>query len=276
MHVADQAVHEVLEIAADRDEVWRAWTDPAWLCGWLVERVDGAIEPGRALQWRWDSLGLDLDLEVVASEPPARLVLRGGRPGRPPRTQSVSLSDVAGGTRVELTHEGFAAPGGNDDSEREGTAAGWRVMLRVLAHYLAGGGGRRRESAAAVAPVAVPLDAVGRLLFDPDERARWLTDGAALAVEGERFALREPDGASLSGHVIALAAPFEIALSWDEIDGVLTLRAIQVAPGGPVLAVAQAWSWSPERVAWGTARGTIERALARLVSVAGGAPGASA
>jgi len=276
MHVADQAVHEVLEIAADRDQLWRAWTDPAWLCGWLVERVHGAVEPGRALQWRWDSLGLELDLEVVASEPPARLVLRGGRPGRPPRTQSVSLVKVAGGTRVELTHEGFAAPVGNDHSEREGTAAGWRVMLRVLAHYLAGGGGRRRESASAIAPVAVPLHTVGRLLFDPGERARWLTDRAALAAEGERFTLREPDGASLSGRVIALAAPFEIALSWEEIDGVLILRAIQVAPGGPVLAVAQAWSWSPERAAWGAARGTIERVLARLVSAAGGAPGASA
>jgi uncharacterized protein YndB with AHSA1/START domain len=280
MHAPDQALFEALELSADIGTVWRAWTDPDWLSGWLVERVEGAITPGRSVGWRWDSLGLQLDLEVVACEPPRRLSLRGSAPGRAPQLQTVSLSEIEGGTRIELVHAGFA-PGPAGDDERAGSAAGWRAMLRVLAHYLAGRAGRRRECAAALAPVAAPLPAIGALLHDHDRRASWLVDGGAapaLAREGDRFALRAPGGAAVSGRVIALAPPFELALGWDEVDGVLVLRAIQLAPGsgGPVLACAQAWSWAPERAPWRSARATLDAAVARLLDAAGGARAGSA
>jgi uncharacterized protein YndB with AHSA1/START domain len=271
MQGTDPGVAETIDVDSDIHTVWRAWTDPAWVSGWMAERADGAVVPGGTIAWRWDSLGLTLDLEVVEHEPPHRFSLRGGAPGRPPQVQSVSLHELPGGTRIHVAHGGFA-PGATGDDERAGTAAGWRVMLRVLAHYLAGRTGRRRECAAALAPVIAPLHVVGELLHDPDRRA-WLADGDAppLASEGERYRLRAA-GATLTGHVLALAPPFELALAWDEVDGVLILRAIQIAPGGPVLACAQAWSWSPQREAWRSARPTIERAVARLVAAAGGAP----
>lgn len=273
MQGTDLEVAETIDVDSDIHTVWRAWADPDWLSGWMAERADGAIGPGGHVAWRWDSLGLALDLEVVECEPPRRFSLRGGARGRPPQVQSVSLQELPAGTRIRVTHGGFA-PGADD--ERAGTAAGWHVALRVLAHYLAGRTGRRRECAAALAPAIAPLRAVGELLHDPDRRG-WLADGdpPALAGEGERYALRT-DGATLSGPVIAIAPPFELALGWDEADGVLILRAIQVAPGGPVLACAQAWSWSPEREAWRSARPTLERAVARLVAAAGGAPGGAA
>ncbi len=208
-------------------------------------------------------------------------MLAGGPSGRARQTQSVTLSRVAGGTRVELEHAGFAiAPGGDD--ERAGTAAGWHVMLRVLAHYLAARAGRRRACAAVLTPLAAPLAAIGPLLHDARARAGWLCDagsqGQALAREGERFALRGPGGATVSGHVLALAPPFQLALAWNEVDGVLILRAIQVTPGanGPVLVGAQAWSWSPERPAWLAARAALETAVARLVRLAGGCASGSA
>ncbi len=276
MQGTDRRVAETIDVDADIHAVWRAWADPDWLSGWMAERVDGAIVPGGEIAWRWDSLGLALDLEVIECEPPHRFSLRGGARGRPPQIQSVCLQESPGGTRVEVTHGDFA-PGAAGDDERAGTAAGWHVMLRVLAHYLAGGAGRRRECVAVLAPVIAPLRAVGELLHDPDRRAAWLADGdaPALAREGEPYHLLAA-GATLTGRVIALAPPFELALGWDEADGVLILRAIQVAPGGPVLACAQAWSWSPEREAWRSARATLERTVARLVAVAGGAPGGAA
>jgi uncharacterized protein YndB with AHSA1/START domain len=276
----DPSVHEALEIEAEPDAVWRAWTDPDWLSGWMVERAGGRIAEGEAVTWGWDSLGVELELDVVACEPPSRLVVRGGPVGRPPRTQSVALRPVAGGTRVELEHGGFP-PGPSGDDERAGTRAGWRVMLRVLAHYLERHAGRARECAAVLAPVAAPLSAVGHLLHRPEGRAAWLVDaaGPALAAEGERFALRGPE-LHMTGRVLALAPPFQLAVTWDEVDGVLVLRAIQVAPeagerAGAVLAGAQAWSWSPDRPAWRDARASLAGAVARLVAAAGGATGSA-
>ncbi|HTE49990.1 MAG TPA: SRPBCC domain-containing protein [Kofleriaceae bacterium] len=276
---ADREVHETLEIDADLAAVWRAWTEPEQLRGWMAERAEGTVAVGERVRLSWDSLGLELDLDVVTCEPERRLVVRGGAAGRPPQTQSVELSRAAGGTRVALAHRGFA-PGPAGEAERAGTAAGWHVMLRVLAHYLDGRVTRRRECAAVLAPVAAPLAVVGDLLHRPDGRAAWLVDGDSPALsEGTRFALRGPGGASMTGRVLAVAPPFELALTWDQIDGVVVLRAIQIAPGAsvdPVLAVAQAWSWSPERPAWPAARATLEAAIARLVRAAGGAPGGAA
>jgi uncharacterized protein YndB with AHSA1/START domain len=278
MQMTGQETRQSLEIAADLVTVWRAWTDPEWLCGWLVERADGVVAAGQALAWHWDSLGVTLDLEVLACDAPRRLSLRGAAHGRAPQVQNVSLVEVPGGTRIELTHTGFA-PGAAGDDERAGTAAGWHVMLRALAHYLAGGPGRRRECAAALAPVAAPIDVVGELLHDPVRRGGWLTDGAApeLAREGDVFAMRIVGGQAVSGRVIGLAAPLQLALGWDEVDGVFMLRAIQVAGGGgPVLVCAYAWSWSPEGEAWRAGKDALGHAVARLVDAAGGAPGGSA
>jgi len=284
---AEPIVREALHIDADLSLVWRAWTDPDWLSGWMVERADGQIALGRSVTWAWDSLGVELQLDVVACEPPTRFVLAGGPAARMPQTQSIALTPLAGGgTHVELEHGGFR-PGPAGQDERAGTAAGWRVMLRILAHYLAGRAGRPRQCAAVLAPVAAPLSVTGELLHRPLGRAAWLIgDGASppLADEGERFALAAIGGARVTGQVLALAPPFQLAVSWEEIDGVLTLRAIQAAAGagpepgasGAVLASAQAWSWSPERPAWRAARATLEAAVARLVGAAGGRRGGSA
>jgi uncharacterized protein YndB with AHSA1/START domain len=280
MEPRDRHVRESLHVHAELAHVWRAWTDPSWLTGWLVERTRGALAAGGRIAWAWPSLGVEVELEVVACEPPARLVLRSASPLRPAQTQSVALAPVAGGgTRVELVHTGFPLGPAGDD-ERAGTAAGWKVALRVLAHHLAGGGERRRACAAVLAPLAVPLSAAGRLLFDPEGRAGWLSTGAgpALGGEGERFALQIPGGALVTGRVLATAPPYQLALTWDEVDGVLILRAIQVAggAGGAVLAGLQAWSWSPERAAWRAARGALEHAVGRLTRAAGGGAAGSA
>lgn len=276
-----QEVRETLEVEADRAEVWRAWSEPALLRGWMAERAEGTLVPGGQILLGWDSLGLELELAVIDVEPERRLVVRGGAPGRPPQTQSVELEAIASGTRITLGHAGFAR-GAAGDAERAGTAAGWHVMLRVLAHYLAGRTGRERAFASVIAPVAAPLGRLGELLHDRAARAAWLTDGDGPdLVEGRRFSLRT-GGAPVAGRVIAAAPPFELALGWDEIDGVVVLRAIQVAAGpaadgpAPLLAVAQAWTWSPGRPAWAEAPRLLEEAIARLVRAAGGPSGAAA
>ncbi|HUS63457.1 MAG TPA: SRPBCC domain-containing protein, partial [Kofleriaceae bacterium] len=167
-----------MTIAAPLEDVWRAFVDPDWITGWMAERAGGRVVTGGTLELAWDSLGMAVELEVVAAEPPARLVLRAHPPGRPPQTQTAALARDGGATRVELIHGGFP-PGARGDDEREGTRAGWHTQLRVLAHYLARHPGAARACAASVAPVTASWGAVDRLLRAPDGLARWLTAAPA-------------------------------------------------------------------------------------------------
>jgi uncharacterized protein YndB with AHSA1/START domain len=266
-------VRESLRVTAPADDVWRAFADPAWIAGWMAERASGRVVTGGTLELAWDSLGMAVELEVVAAEPPARLVLRAHPPGRPPQTQTAVLAPDGGATRVELIHGGFP-PGARGDDERDGTRAGWHTQLRVLAHYLARYPGAARACAAAVAPVSATLDAVDEIVRAPDGLARWLTAAPArLGAEGERFDLALRGGTWLSGTVLSQAPPREVALAVDEIDGGLRLRAIALEPGGAALLVAaQAWSWAPDAAVWPTVRSELDEAVARLAGAAGSVP----
>lgn len=263
-------VRESLRVAAPPEDVWRAFADPTWIAGWMAERAAGAAVTGGTLELAWDSLGMALELEVVAADAPTRLVLRAHPPGRAPQTQTVTLAgEPDGATRVDLVHDGFA-PGARGDDERDGTRDGWHTQLRVLAHYLARHRGADRVCAASLAPVTAPVGAIARLLHTPDGLARWLTAAPArLGAEGERcdFALR--GGTWLSGTVLALAPPRELALAIDEIDGGLRLRAIQLDPGGALLCAVQAWSWAPDASVWPTVLQELDEAIARLPAAAG-------
>ena len=240
-----EVVRETLRIGRPIDEVWRAWTDPVWLAGWHAERVEGAFERGRAIQLHWDSLGIAIDLEVVEADPLARLVLRGAPPGRPPQTLTIALTREGAGTALEIRHEGFAS-----EEERAGTAAGWHVTARVLAHYLGHHAGRPRRCAAALAPVAASL------------------------ADMEPFFAR-PDWLPVAGTMLASALPRQIALAVDGGAGILVLRAIQLEPGA-VLVGALTWSWQPERPAHAALVATLEPAVARLVTALGGSGGGAA
>ncbi len=268
-----EAVRETLRIARPIDQVWRAWTDPAWLAGWHAERVAGEVAPGRAIELHWDSLGMAIELEVAAMEPPGRLVLRGAPPGRPAQTLTVELDPLEGGaaTGLAIRHEGFV-PGGAGAEERAGTAAGWRTSARVLAHYLAHHAGRPRRCAAALAPIAAALGDI-----EPHfARPAWLAGEVALGDEGAPFAFRLDGGRALSGRVLARALPRQIALAIDDTAGVLVLRAIRL-DSRAALVGALAWSWQPERPAHPDLVAALEPALARLVAALGGpAPGGAA
>lgn len=267
--MAMQALRETHRIERPIEEVWRAWTDPAWLAGWHAERVEGELAVGRSIRLGWDSLGIAIDLEVVAMDAPARLVLRGDPPGRPPQTLSVDLAGADGGaTSLAIEHDGFA-PGAGGDEERAGTAAGWHTMARVLDHYLAHHPGRPRACAAALAPAAGSLADIEPLLARPS----WLfPGGAALGPEGSRFAGRTAAGLAVGGSVLASALPRQLALAVDDTAGVLVLRAIRLDPGprGALLVGALTWSWRPERDAHAHLVAELEPAVARLVGALGG------
>jgi uncharacterized protein YndB with AHSA1/START domain len=268
-----EAYRETFTIGGPIGEVWRAWTDPLWLAGWHAERVDGALTAGQTIQLHWDSLGISIDLEVVAVDAPARLVLRGTPPNRPPQTLTVELGrgEDAGATRLAIHHAGFA-PGAAGAEELAGTAAGWRTSARVLDHYLVRYPGRARASAAALAPVAAALADIGPYFARP----AWLAGEIALGPEGSPFAFRLDGGRALSGTVLASALPRQIALAIDDTAGILVLRAIQL-DSRAALVGALTWSWQPDQAAQVDLVAALEPAVERLVaSLAGPAAGGAA
>ncbi len=260
-----EVVRETLRIARPMGEVWRAWTDPAWMAGWHAERVEGEMVAGARVELHWDSLGVAIDLEVISIEAPRRLVLRGAPPGRPPQTLTVELAPEGGArTSLAISHDGFL-PGAAGAEERAGTAAGWRTSTRVLGHYLARHAGRSRTSAAALAPVAAALDDIAPLFARP----AWLAGELELGDEGSPFAFRTAGGRALSGRVLASALPRQIALAIDDTAGVLVLRGIRL-DSRAALVGALAWSWEPDRPAHAALVASLEPALARRVAALGG------
>ena len=259
-----EVVRETLRIARPVADVWRAWTDPAWVAGWHAERVEGELCTGERVELHWDSLGMAIELEVIAVEAPRRLVLRGTPPGRPPQTLTVELADEGMATSLAISHDGFL-PGQAGAEERAGTAAGWRTATRVLAHYLARHAGQSRTCAAALAPVAAALDDIAPLF----ERPGWLAGELAIGGEGSPIAFRTAGGRALRGRVLASALPHQLALGIDDTAGVLVLRAIRL-DSHAALVGAMVWSWEPDRPAHAELAASLEPALARLVAALGG------
>lgn len=121
---------------------------------------------------------------------------------------AITLTEVSGGTRVDLKHEGWHEEPGWQDAIA-GHFAGWLQALASLGLLVESGTDPRAASAVlagkeryfASAEIPASADAVFRSLADPDVRARW-SDGALDGVElteqleGRflRFALPGPAG----------------------------------------------------------------------------------
>ena len=110
MEIPD-SIRKELELAASRDRVWQALTDPAMLVRWfptVVAEID--LRPGGVVSLVWDdSKDEGVVEEVVAGE---RLVFRwrADGSGDPYTRVTVTLEDLPGaGTRLVLVEDGFSA-----------------------------------------------------------------------------------------------------------------------------------------------------------------------
>ncbi len=143
---------------------------------------------------------------------PSRLLVRWpfGSGGTTTTSLEISLTQVSGGTRVDLRHEGWHEEPGWQDAIA-GHFAGWLQALAALGLLVESGKDPRASSAAlagkeryfASAEIPASSDAVFRSLGDDAVRARW-SDGALEGAE-----LTE----SVEGRLLRFTLPGETAAS---------------------------------------------------------------
>jgi uncharacterized protein YndB with AHSA1/START domain len=143
-----RTIEQTVDIAAPRDEVFRALTDVAALKRWWI--TDGASEPrtggGFRYEWRMadpadDHVQEGTYDEVVAGEWVSYPWALG--PAGESRV-TFALSDRDGGTQVSLTHAGF--PAGEQLADvHDRHAQGWQSFLANLKSVLEGGPDRRGD-----------------------------------------------------------------------------------------------------------------------------------
>ena len=138
------AVERSIWIAAPRERVWHAITDPAQVEKWYSPGTSwrlSALEVGGRLFVPNEETGAEMYTQVIELlDPPQRLVLRSAP--QPPATVEVtvySLQEEHGGTRLIITHSGYElVPEEMRWSAMEQNAFGFGMMLENVKAHIEG------------------------------------------------------------------------------------------------------------------------------------------
>jgi uncharacterized protein YndB with AHSA1/START domain len=226
-HVGRVAQAEITT-AAPPDRVWQAWADPERLSEWFTDRAEGVAREGATFTWHFDRFNIALPYDVLLAEPERHLVMRGTIPGRPAYVQEVRIEPAGTGSFVRVASSGYSR-GEENDEEYEGVVSGWRIALAILRHYLEHHFGEPRRSFFAMQPARFEYARIRRFFTEQWYLGRWLTSTGSLAPPGERFRLELRGGDTMTGSVLAVTS-HEVALSWEEINGVLEMKAFRLGP----------------------------------------------
>lgn len=250
---------------ATPEAVWEAWTDPEKIAHWFVDRARGKPEVGTTFTWIFEKFGHEIPYEVVSAEPGRRFALAGEVPKSGPFLLEVTIAREGGETVVTLVNSGFL-DGAEWDEEYQGIVSGWTQALAILKHYLENYAGRPKRALLVVQPAAFEYSQLLPFYSTAEGLDRWLTTSASIGGAGEPCALRLANGRSLTGRVLSKTG-WEVAISAEEIDGVLELKGFRAGPGRVV--AARLLSWGPTLAPeWET---SLQAALGRLASILDGA-----
>ena len=223
---------------ASADKVWQAWTEPARNEEWFSEVASGAVLAGSQVSWSFMRIPAEMKFRVVDARPGERLLLVGC--GEIPGTVEVLISTAHDGTRVRLIHSGLPSTA-DFDSDFSTVTSGWRLALAILGYYTEFHFGRPRQGFLVWRRSRFPAARLARLYRDPAGLQEWLADGGSLGTPGGRVHLALKSGETLRGDMLADTGT-EIAMAWDEIEGVLQLKTFPL-PEEPGLRAICIWGW---------------------------------
>lgn len=262
-------VRKEIAIDATPEEVWEAWAEPAGIERWFVDRAEGRMEAEATVTWIFETFDYRLPIDVYESQRGRKLVFGGEPPDRPPALQEVHIRQEGGSTLLRLANSGFLE---DDEEGKAGVDSGWEMALATLKHQLERYPGRTRLHHLAMRPARFEYADLVPLFTTAEGLGRWLAAGAEVAPSPAELGSRVQVPASgelpagLRGEVLA-RAPWEVLLSWPELDGVLGLKGFRM---GEHRAVALDFSaWPTEGAGEGVSdevRRALDRATERLAA----------
>lgn len=129
------SIEKSIWIAAPRERVWQAVSDPAQIAEWFGA-VTNFTKKGDTISAR---IG-DMEVEVARVEvmdPPRQLTTRNLQ--APARTTTYTLTEENGGTRFTVTETGFEAlTPGERNTQLDQNGEGWEMALQNLNAYILG------------------------------------------------------------------------------------------------------------------------------------------
>ncbi len=265
-----RVIRDEMRIAAPAEAVYRAWADPDLITAWFVGRMDGRMEEGETVSWYWDSTGTGMSQGVVVAEPPHRLVTAMELP------QGVSYLEVTieqeeGFSVLRLVQSGFGE-GPDWDDQYEGMVSGWMVALGILKFFLERYAGRKRREILVLGDAPFERERMLDLQRTESGLARWLTrSGAPGKMVGEPVRLVLEDGKTLTGTVLR-NTKYETLWSWDEIEGVVEIKAFRGAYWGSKVGI-RISSWMEDLTELADMEGWLGKVVERLTGVLTGEGG---
>jgi len=249
---------------ATPQQAYDAWADPEKIAHWFPDRAEGKAEPGATITWVFEKFNYRIPYEVLIAQPAEKFAIRWNPPpGMSAGVLEVTISKEGGETVIKLVNSGFRE-GAEWNEEFEGTDSGWRMALALLKHYLENYFGISRSSFLAMKSAEFSFDQIVPLHRTAAGLQKWLTKSGEYGEVGESFSLELQEGGKASGRVLAKTKR-GTALSWNEIRGLLELKAFSMGPQKMLCVRGCGWGLSAEKAKELEAQ--MERAIERLAAL---------
>ncbi|HYL67760.1 MAG TPA: SRPBCC domain-containing protein [Candidatus Limnocylindria bacterium] len=211
-----------METCATPQKAWEAWAVPEKIAQWFVDRASGEAKPGGTMTWFFDNFGYVLPFKVLDAVPGELLVLKWDPPEGISGLLEVRITREGGSTCVRLIQSGFRGDA-KWDEEYEGTASGWQMSLAILRHYLEHYFGQPKKQLLVTQPATFEYEQLRTFFLDASKLSQWLITAGFMGKTGDACQLTLRDAGKLTGRVLAVTK-WEVALSWEEIEGTLELK----------------------------------------------------
>jgi uncharacterized protein YndB with AHSA1/START domain len=249
---------------ATPQQAYDAWADPEKIAHWFPDRAEGKAEPGATITWVFEKFNYRIPYEVLIAQPAEKFAIRWNPPpGMSAGVLEVTIAKEGGETVIKLVNSGFRE-GAEWNEEFEGTDSGWRMALALLKHYLENYFGISRSSFLAMKSAEFSFDQIVPLHRTAAGLQKWLTKSGEYSEVGESFSLELQEGGKASGRVLAKTKR-GTALSWNEIRGLLELKAFSMGPQKMLCVRGCGWGLSAEKAKELEAQ--MERAIERLAAL---------